>query len=129
MGVRMSRMPCLLLIVLLSSSPKIISSSLSTTIPSLLLISSLPSPSLPSRLSPRSTLCGGSLDLQTYLFMNQVCEDCFSLFRDTDVYTACRAGCFRSEWFENCMENLLLDQETKDRAVGFLRARAGGDGY
>lgn len=81
-----------------------------------------------------------------------------------------RAGCFRSEWFENCMENLLLDQETKDRAgitrlnqtnmeyqwalvmgavfksrtksnishflsvaefppVGFLRARAGGDGF
>ena len=68
-------MPRLFLIVLLSSSPKIISSSLSTfstTIPSLLLISSLPSPSLPSRLSPRSTLCGGSLDLQTYLFMNQV---------------------------------------------------------
>merc|ERR1712083_859732 len=91
--------------------------------------SSSSSPSLPSQLVSHLDLpfCGGSLDLQTYLFMNQVCEDCFSLFRDTDVYMACRAGCFRSEWFENCMENLLLDQETKDRAVGFLRARAGGD--
>merc|ERR1719507_2188811 len=123
-------MPRLLLLVLLSSSlvPSSHSPS-SSTIPSLLLLSSLPLLSLSARLSPRSSLCGGSLDLQTYLFMNQVCEDCFSLFRDTDVYTACRAGCFRSEWFENCMENLLLDQETKDRAVGFLRARAGGDGY
>ena len=105
-------MPRLLLLVLLSSSLVPSCHSLSaTTIPSLLLISSFPLPSLPARLSPRSSLCGGSLDLQTYLFMNQVdgiltsermaskltsnikqvCEDCFSLFRDTDVYTACRS--------------------------------------
>ena len=111
-SVRMSLMPRLLLLVLLSSSLVPSCHSLSaTTIPSLLLISSFPLPSLPARLSPRSSLCGGSLDLQTYLFMNQVdgiltsermaskltsnikqvCEDCFSLFRDTDVYTACRS--------------------------------------
>ena len=64
-------MPRLLLLVLLSSSLVPSCHSLST-IPSLLLISSFPLPSLPARLSPRSSLCGGSLDLQTYLFMNQV---------------------------------------------------------
>ena len=41
-------------------------------------------------MSASTQLCGGKLDLKTYLFLNKLCEDCFSLFRDTDVYDACR---------------------------------------
>ena len=41
--------------------------------------------------SSGDSTCGGSLDLKTYLFMNKVCEDCFALYRDDDVYSACRS--------------------------------------
>ena len=41
--------------------------------------------------SSGDSMCGGSLDLKTYLFMNKVCEDCFALYRDDDVYSACRS--------------------------------------
>ena len=40
--------------------------------------------------SQKDDLCGGVLDLKSYFWMNKVCEDCFSLYRDTDIYSACR---------------------------------------
>ena len=40
--------------------------------------------------SQKDDLCGGVLDLKSYFLMNKVCEDCFSLYRDTDIYSACR---------------------------------------
>ena len=42
------------------------------------------------RLSPTDELCDGTLDLKTYIFMNKMCEDCFSIYRDSDIYSACR---------------------------------------
>ena len=42
------------------------------------------------RMSPTDELCDGTLDLKTYLFMNKMCEDCFRIFRDSDIYSACR---------------------------------------
>ena len=35
-------------------------------------------------------LCDEAWDLKSYLFMNKVCEECFNLFRDDDLYSACR---------------------------------------
>ena len=40
--------------------------------------------------SQKDDLCGGVLDLKSYFLMNKVCEDCFSLYRDTDIYSGCR---------------------------------------
>ena len=40
--------------------------------------------------SPSHYLCDGRIDLKSYLFLNQLCEDCFTMFRDADVYYACR---------------------------------------
>ena len=65
---------CTVLLVLLASSCSCSpSSSLAPALaPALLLLSCLPSPSTTARLNPHSSLCGGALDLQTYLFMNKV---------------------------------------------------------
>ena len=110
-----------------------------------LLLSLLPSshqtPAFLSRTarSQSDGLCGGALDLKTYFFMNKVCDDCFSLYRDSDIYSACRSGCFGSDFFQGCMDTLILDQETKDKAgdqlhekysdtstlSGYLRSRYG----
>ena len=40
--------------------------------------------------SPSHYLCDGRIDLKSYLFLNQLCEDCFTMFREADVYYACR---------------------------------------
>jgi hypothetical protein len=42
-----------------------------------------------SRQAP-DDLCHGALNLKTFLFMNNICEDCFRLYRDPDVYSMCR---------------------------------------
>ena len=67
-------------------------------------------------LDPTKELCDGTLDLKTFLFINKICEDCFSLFRDSDIYNACRSNCFSSSYFPLCMDSLLVDQDTKDKA-------------
>ena len=41
-------------------------------------------------MSATNQLCEGKIDLKSYLFLNKLCEDCFSLFRDPDIYAACR---------------------------------------
>ena len=43
-----------------------------------------------NRRSDSDKLCAGRLDLKSYLFLNKICEDCFNLYRDPDVYSACR---------------------------------------
>ena len=54
-----------------------------------------PNCSLPSRknnfcIQESAELCESKMDLRSYLFLNRVCEDFFQLYRDTDVYSACR---------------------------------------
>merc|ERR1711868_190917 len=71
-------------------------------------------------------MCEGTLDVKTYLFMNKVCEDCFALYRDEDLYSACRSGCFTSSYFQGCMSSLMVDNNTRGKAAAFLQARFGG---
>ena len=40
--------------------------------------------------SPVNLLCDGKIGLKSYLFLNKLCEDCFRLFRSSDVFSACR---------------------------------------
>ena len=42
------------------------------------------------RISASEKLCGGKLDLESYHFLNKMCEDCFHIYRDLDIYIACR---------------------------------------
>jgi len=74
-------------------------------------------------------LCEGSLDLKAYIFMNKVCEECFNLYRDDEVYSACRSGCFGSSFFQGCMSNLMVDNHRKGKADAFLKSRFGDNGF
>merc|ERR1712004_48709 len=69
--------------------------------------------------------CQDAMDLPTYFFLNEVCEDCFALYRDTDIYSACRSG-----YFSGCMDTLMVDKETQLKAARYIRAtRAGNRRY
>merc|ERR1712233_266098 len=75
-----------------------------------------------TRMSESHMLCGGKIDLQSYLFLNKLCEDCFSLYRDPDVYAVCRSGCFGSSFFQECMTSLLVEADTRSRVDMLLEA-------
>ena len=40
--------------------------------------------------SDENTVCQGRLDLSKFSKVNQVCEECYSLFREVGVYELCR---------------------------------------
>ena len=42
------------------------------------------------RALPPSSSCYRILDLQSFHFMNKICNDCFRLYRDPEIYTLCR---------------------------------------
>nr|UPH34161.1 venom peptide precursor CNH-Rm [Rhytidoponera metallica] len=50
----------------------------------------------------------------TFNKVDNVCDDCFNLFRNINLYNDCRQNCFGSEYFPACLEVLLqLDEKQK----------------
>ncbi|XP_064476558.1 crustacean hyperglycemic hormones-like isoform X1 [Ornithodoros turicata] len=55
--------------------------------------------------------CRGNFE-QSYLArLERVCEECFQLYREPQVYNMCRVNCFKNENFGKCAEALLLHDE------------------
>ncbi|TRY74745.1 hypothetical protein TCAL_00550 [Tigriopus californicus] len=57
--------------------------------------------------------CKSSPSIRAYSTLNKVCEDCYHLYRDADLYNMCRSNCFGSEFFMSCMDSLLTTTEAK----------------
>lgn len=36
--------------------------------------------------------CGGDYDMAIYARMNQICQDCYNLYRDPEIFRGCRYG-------------------------------------
>jgi len=81
---------------------------------------------LPITPLPATPQCGGALPLQTYLFLDKFCEDCYNLFRIDEIFTMCRNDCFRNDFFYVCLNVTLVDKETQHKAVDHLVAIDGG---
>lgn len=55
--------------------------------------------------------CRGNFE-QSYLArLERVCEECYQLYREPQVYNLCRDNCFKNENFLKCAEALLLHDE------------------
>ncbi|XP_050041811.1 crustacean hyperglycemic hormone isoform X1 [Dermacentor andersoni] len=55
--------------------------------------------------------CRGNFE-QSYLArLERVCEECYQLYREPEVYNLCRDNCFKNENFLKCAEALLLKEE------------------
>eukprot|EP00095_Tigriopus_kingsejongensis_P004255 maker-scaffold919_size81109-snap-gene-0.18 protein:Tk04255 transcript:maker-scaffold919_size81109-snap-gene-0.18-mRNA-1 annotation:"ion transport peptide 3" len=57
--------------------------------------------------------CKVSPTLKIYKTLNRVCDECFLLYREPDLYHMCRSDCFGSDYFMSCMDSLLTTQEAK----------------
>lgn len=64
--------------------------------------------------------CQGRLDLAKFEKVNRICDECYSLYKEIDVYRLCRADCFGTKIFYGCMEALLVKDELKKEVSSYL---------
>nr|AHM93479.1 hyperglycemic hormone [Chionoecetes japonicus]AHM93480.1 hyperglycemic hormone [Chionoecetes opilio] len=57
------------------------------------------------------TSCKGMYDRGLFSDLEHVCDDCYNLYRNPHVATACRGNCYSNLVFRQCMEDLLLMEE------------------
>ncbi|GFQ90841.1 ion transport peptide-like [Trichonephila clavata] len=69
--------------------------------------------------------CMGVFDKAKFARLDRVCEECYQLFRESDVLTSCRSNCFKNDYFMKCVDALLLrkDQKALDYMVNHLYGR------
>ncbi|GIY15281.1 ion transport peptide-like [Caerostris extrusa] len=46
--------------------------------------------------------CMGVYDKAKFARLDRVCEECYQLFRESDVHTLCRSNCFKNNFFTQC---------------------------
>merc|ERR1712165_138370 len=55
--------------------------------------------------------CRGRYDTAIYTTLDNICEDCYNLYKEPDVHSMCRADCFSSGYFQYCLQALLLEED------------------
>uniref|UniRef100_A0A336LXX6 CSON007572 protein n=2 Tax=Culicoides sonorensis TaxID=179676 RepID=A0A336LXX6_CULSO len=55
--------------------------------------------------------CKGVYNKSIFFRLDRVCDDCYSLFREPQLHTLCKDNCFTNEYFDGCVEALLLQEE------------------
>nr|AGP25010.1 ion transport peptide 2 [Tigriopus japonicus] len=56
--------------------------------------------------------CRGMYDHGIFTKLNRICDDCYNLYKDVEVHHYCRSDCFSTSTFRQCLQSLLLDQES-----------------
>lgn len=67
-----------------------------------------------SKKSFSSIGCMGTHDRSKFARLDRICEECFQLYRDTEIHKSCREFCFKNDVFPACVEALLLTHEQKE---------------
>jgi len=55
--------------------------------------------------------CRGKYDTSIYTQLDNICEDCYNLYKEADVHQFCRADCFSTSYFQRCLQALLLEED------------------
>ncbi|ROT60595.1 crustacean hyperglycemic hormone 2 precursor [Penaeus vannamei] len=55
--------------------------------------------------------CTGVYDRELLVRLDRVCEDCYNLYRDTDVAVECRSNCFHNEVFLYCVDYMYRPRQ------------------
>ncbi|XP_034247189.1 ion transport peptide-like [Thrips palmi] len=58
--------------------------------------------------------CKGVYDKSIFARLDRICEDCYNLFREPQLHSLCRKGCFTTDYFKGCLDALLLQDEMED---------------
>ena len=68
----------------------------------------------------RNPSCGLALDVQNFVFLDRLCEDCYNIFRLDEVKQECQADCYDNDFFFVCLNVTLVSQEKAERAAQIL---------
>ncbi|XP_022119612.1 CHH-like protein isoform X2 [Pieris rapae] len=93
----------------------------------LALVAAVPA-STPHHVSRRSFFsleCKGVFDAAIFARLDRICDDCYNLFREPQLYTLCRSDCFTTLFFKGCVESLCLSDEMEelDLMIDFIGKR------
>nr|ANQ38667.1 CHH preproprotein [Thysanoessa inermis] len=58
--------------------------------------------------------CKGFYNREIFQKLNRVCDDCYNLYRDASVGVKCKSDCFGNPVFEQCLYDLLRQNEAED---------------
>ncbi|KAG8190113.1 hypothetical protein JTE90_026683 [Oedothorax gibbosus] len=69
--------------------------------------------------------CMGVYEKAKFALLDDVCQECYELFRESNMHTLCRSNCFKNTYFTHCVDALLLqeDQQHLDTMVEELYGR------
>ena len=59
---------------------------------------------------PRASRVSRRVQPARLVSLTRVCEDCYNLYREVDLYNQCTSDCFSSPVFMECTKSLLLNQ-------------------
>ncbi|CAG0895286.1 unnamed protein product [Darwinula stevensoni] len=75
-----------------------------------------------SKKSFQDLQCKGMFHKATFARLDQVCEDCFTVYMNPDIHSKCRERCFNNKIFRGCLDALLLshEKEVYDNMVDYV---------
>jgi len=58
--------------------------------------------------------------LRMVKYLDRICEDCYLLYRDPDIYSMCRSGCYSTNFLSGCMDVIMVSKSTRSKAAHFV---------
>merc|ERR1712012_1477751 len=58
--------------------------------------------------------------LRMVKYLDRICEDCYHLYRVSEIYQMCRSGCFKNNFLRGCMDVIMVSESTRSKAESFV---------
>merc|ERR1712226_10991 len=58
--------------------------------------------------------------LRMVKYLDRICEDCYHLYRVSEIYQMCRSGCFKNNFLRGCMDVIMVSKSTRSKAESFV---------
>ena len=68
--------------------------------------------------------CRGVYDRKAFYELAAVCDDCFQVYQNSEVYGLCRSACFTSRYFGDCL--VALQESSKADRLSSVIQRISG---
>ena len=62
---------------------------------------------------PNQTIsqCRGLYNPPAFKKLENICTDCYNLYKEAEVFTFCMSNCFDSNYFLSCVKSLMLEED------------------
>ncbi|XP_038211049.1 ion transport peptide-like isoform X2 [Zerene cesonia] len=70
--------------------------------------------------------CKGVFDAAIFARLDRICDDCYTLFREPQLYSLCRKDCFKTDYFKGCVE-VLQETDQLDTFKKYIKQLNGAD--